>query len=581
MAFIAQEEINHVRNSANIVDVIGSYVPLTPKGKNFFCVCPFHEDHNPSMSVSPDKQIYRCFVCGNTGNVFTFVERFLNVSFAEAVSLVAKQSGISISVDTREKSTDKMALEHEVMDLVLKIYQNNIHTYEGEQAVQYLKQRGLSEETIKEFQIGLALNKNILYDILNSKKYDSKILENLGLINQNDKECLDVFRNRILFPIHDFNGYVVGFTGRCYLADITPKYLNTKETYLFKKGKILFNYHRAKEAIRLKKQLIIVEGNMDAIRLSSVGIKNVVALMGTSLTKDQLEALKKLRVPLVLMLDNDNAGEEATYNLGSLLEEKEFDFSVVRLSKVKDPDEYVLTYGKEALEENIDKAISFIDFKLNYLKRNKNLEKASDLSEYIHSVLSNLKNSSDEILKEVTLQKLANDYNISYVVLKEQLGETQQNKIVKTVEKEKIKKRKDGYDRICEEILFYMMNGVDYIKLYQTRIGVFPVQEYRMVANEIIYYYEKNKSIQVADFISYMETNPLKELVLNIINTYDLEINEENMLQLMQMFQKKTREKEIEELKTEIKKELDVNKKMELMGRLTKLKNGSGEYENN
>ncbi len=573
MSLISQEDINKVRNSANIVDVIGSYISLTPKGKNFFAVCPFHEDHNPSMSVSPDKQIYRCFVCGNTGNVFTFVEKFLGVSFAEAVFTVAKSCGVVISSEQTLKKEDKLQKEHELMALVLKIYQNNLRAFEGEKALAYLQKRGLFDATIKEFEIGLSLNKNILHDLLKEKEYGDKMLEDLGLINCNEKEFLDVFRNRILFPIHDLNGYVVGFTGRCYLTDIVPKYLNTKETYLFKKGKVLFNYHRARDAIRLSKTLILVEGNMDAIRLSSVGIKNVVALMGTSLTKEQIEALKKLRVHLVLMLDNDEAGESATYSIGNLLEEQGFSFSVVRLNGAKDPDEYVVQFGKEAMMSNLEKSFSFMDFKLNYLKKNKNLDEISDLSEYIKSVIANLKKSQDDVLKEVTLQKLVKDYNISYDVLREQLGTEEKTEKIEKKSLVKNNPRINGYDKLCETILFYMMNGGDFIRLFQNHIGVFPEQKHRLIANEILYYYEKHKRICLADFITYIETNDLKDKILEIISREDgVELNNEAMFECIKLFNLKAKERKISEIKEKIKNEFDVHKKMELTKKLTELK---------
>lgn len=574
MAFIPQEEINYIKQSANIVDIIGSYVSLSPKGKNFFGICPFHEDHSPSMSVSKEKQIYSCFTCGNTGNVFTFVERFLNISFAEAVASVAKQCGISLSVDISKKSEKSNRQEYEIMELATKLYQNNLYTTKGKEAIDYLSKRGLLEETIKDFEIGLSLEQNMLAPILKTKKYEEKMLKDLGLINDNNN---DIFKNRIMFPIHDINGSPVGFTARCYLTDITPKYLNSKETIIFKKGNILFNYHNAKEHTRLNKSIVIVEGNMDAIRLASVGIKNVVALMGTSLTKEQLEHLKKLRVPLILMLDNDQAGETATVNIGEFLTENNIDFKVVRLNGAKDPDEYAIKYGKEKLEETIKNAISFMEFKLNFLKKDKNLDNVNDLSDYIKSVINSLKNSNDEILKEVTLQKLVRDYNISYSVLKNMLGNSKKEVVVK----ENTTLKRTGYDKICESILFSMMNDFEYIKLYQSLIGVFSKKEYRLIANEIIYYYEKNKKINVSDFISYIETNELKDKTLDIISKeIEMEISREIVLELINQYKIKENNNKIEEIKKEIKNELDVNKKEELLKKLTELKKGSVENEN-
>jgi len=574
MTFISQNELNTIRSNVSIVDVISSYVPLTQKGKNFFGVCPFHEDHSPSMSVSEEKQIYKCFSCGATGNVFTFVENYLNVSFAEAAIILAEKAGLALHWDLPTKREVKYQEEYDLMDLALRFYQNNLQTEEGEKARDYLKERGLLEDTIKEFSIGLSLSNHLFYTLFSKKGYKDSLLQDLGLIAKSGEQVYDVFQNRIMFPIHDLEGHVVGFTARCYLFDMTPKYLNTRETYLFKKGSILFNYHRAKETIRIHKQVIVVEGNMDAIRLSSVGIKNVVALMGTSLTREQMEAFKKLRSQVILMLDNDTAGETATFQVGNLLEENSIPFSVVRLSGEKDPDAYVLKNGAAAILENVKNAISFLDFKLNYLKKNKNLQDASDLADYIKAVLQSLKNNSDTILKEVTLQKLANDYNISYAVLKEQLGNEEVTKKVVFKEKsQEVKKMKSTYEKLCEEILYYMMHDVVFIKLYQTKLGIFPTKEHRLIANEILYYYETNKSIQLADFITYAETTTMYTSIMDILSSIEeKELTGSAMLELIRRLKKKMKEQEIEKLKMELKKELDENKKTTLALKIVEIK---------
>ncbi len=579
MAFIEQEEINRIRSSASIVDVISSYVPLTQKGKNYFGVCPFHEDHSPSMSVSEEKQIYKCFSCGATGNVFTFVENFLNISFAEAVELIASKVGISVAVNFSKKKEIKFKEENEAMDLALKFYQNNLNTESGKKAIEYLKKRDLHENTIKDFSIGLAMDQNMLYKILSKKGYSDKLLESIGLVHQIGNEEHDLFQNRIMFPIHNLDGQVVGFTARCYLKEETPKYINTKETILFKKGNILFNYHRAFDSIRLLKEVIVVEGNMDAIRLYSVGIKNVVALMGTSITKEQMAIFKKLRSKVILMLDNDSAGENATLTVGNLLEENQIPFQIVRLSGEKDPDSYIIKNGKEAMEEVIKNAISFVDFKLNYFKKNKNLNDASDLAEYIKAVIDGLKNTNDIILKEVTLQKLSNDYNISYTVLKEQLGMTELEEKKRNEKRvEKKEERQSSYDKICRKILFYMMNDKEYVRLYQTKLGVFPTKEHRIIANEIVYYLEKNKTINLADFITYAENMNLKDEIMAIIsNEKDLVLTEEEMLELLAIIRKKIKKEEINKLKALIKEEYDVNKKMALLEKITELKKENGD----
>ncbi len=582
MTFISQKEINEIRSNASIVDIISSYIPLSQKGKNYFGVCPFHEDHSPSMSVSDEKQIYKCFSCGATGNVFTFVENYLNISFSEAVEMVAQKIGISIHVNTPLKQETKYKEEYTIMDLSLKFYQNNLNTYRGEKAISYLKERNLTLDTIKDFSIGLSLDKDMLYTFLSKKGYKDKLLQDLGLIQISDDKAYDVFQNRIMFPIHNLEGRVVGYTARCYFTEITPKYLNTRETYLFKKGTILFNYHRAKEAIHFSKVVILVEGNMDAIRLYSVGIKNVVALMGTSLTKDQIEALKKLRAKIILMLDNDNAGETASFMIGNTLEENHLSFEVVRLNGAKDPDSYVVEFGADAILENIKNAISFTDFKLKYLKKDKNLNDANDLAEYVKEVIASLKNMDDAILKEVTLQKLANDYNISYTILKEELGNKEEKHKKQVFKEEKTENtiKKSSYEKICEKILFYMMHSPGFIKLYQTQLGIFPTKEHRLIANEILYYYEINKTINLADFITYIETTTCKAEVMSILkNEEEKPVTEEAMKELLHKLKKMIKEQEIEKLKQELSQEFDENRKTILAEKILEIK-GSVADEN-
>lgn len=580
MTKISPEEILKIRSSASIVDIISSYIPLTPKGKNYFGVCPFHEDHSPSLSVSPEKQIYKCFSCGATGNVLTFLENYLNISFMEAVNLLTSKLGIAVSIDLTPKVNLKYQKEYDLMDFALKFYHNNLNTEAGTKAREYLYKRGLTDEVIDDFDLGLSLDKNLLTTILNKKGYDNEMLYNLGLISD-VLNPHDMFLNRIMFPIHNLEGQVVAFTARAYQEEIKPKYINSKETYIFKKGNILFNYHRAKDMARTLKEVVIVEGNMDAIRLYASGIKNVMALMGTSLTKDQIEVLKKLRAKIILMLDNDEAGETATYLVGQALEEKNIDFSVVRLSDAKDPDEYVLKFGAEAITKNIKNAISFMDFKLVYLKKDKNLNEAEGLASYLKEVLKSLVNA-DEILKEVTLQKLSNDYNISYGVLKNELGEQKPQDKELVIEPLPVIKKKKGYEKLAEEILYLMMNSVNYIKMFQVQLGMFPEKEHRVIANEIMYYYEKNKDINLADFITYAETTDLKKEIMAIINKgYMDEVSDEVMLELLMSFKNKIRRQKELEIKKQLKLEMDENKKVALLEELTKLKKGCVEDESN
>ena len=317
MAFIDDETLNKIRKESDIVDVIGGYIDLVPKGKNFFGVCPFHDDHSPSMSVSPDKQIYRCFTCGASGNVFTFVTNYENISFYDAVVKLGEKIGIKLEKKNKIKKINQYENLYNLYELSVNFYKNNLNSIAGEKARDYLKSRKIDEDMIKRFDIGLSVSGGLSKVLKN--KCNPEDLVDIGLSYMSDNEVLDLYRNRIMFPIKDMEGNVVAYSGRKYDDSDGPKYINTKGTKIFIKGKTLYNYSDAIDEIRKKKEIIIVEGFMEVIRLYSIGFKNVVALMGTSFTTEQLEVIKKLNVKVVLNLDNDEPGKQATYTIGNEL----------------------------------------------------------------------------------------------------------------------------------------------------------------------------------------------------------------------------------------------------------------------
>lgn len=572
------EKIDSILKSANIIDIISSYVPLTQKGKNYFGVCPFHEDHSPSMSVSAEKQIYKCFSCGAAGNVFTFVKDYENVSFLEAVKIVADKCGLVFqgSVNSTPKIQHNKK-EYEIMDLALKYYQNNLNTPSGIEAKDYLKKRGLDEKVIKTFDLGLALNSkdNSLNKLFASKNIEVDTLYNLGLINRNGSYINDVFQDRVMFPIHDIDGNVVGFTGRIYKNSDQAKYINSKESVIFKKGNILFNYHRAKQEIKRKKEIIIVEGNMDAIRLHSNGIQNVVALMGTSLTNDQVNIIKSLRAKVILMLDNDEAGESATVNNGNILEKSGIKPLIVRLSGEKDPDEYIIKNGVQAIINNINNPVNFLDFKLSYYKKNKDLSKTNDLVKYIKEIIDSIKDLDDELTKELTIKKMSDEYDIPLDLLKNELAKVLKPKenIVKKPNKQ-TKEKLSKYDVACQNILYFMMNNGEYITVFENELGFFKNAKYRNLANEIIDYFEKNKAMDLASFIAFIETKDyISDEALNIIKSINLEeLNMRIFKEFIKVAEIESIKEEIKDLKEQIKDELDENKKIELGNKLISLK---------
>lgn len=582
MVMISNEEINAIRKNCNIVDVISSYVPVTLKGKDYKCVCPFHDDHSPSMSISTSKQIYKCFSCGAAGNVFTFVQNYENVSFIEAVKIVAEKIGYQISGILKQETVLKYQKEYDLMELVNKYYENNINTRNGLQAKEYLHNRGLSDEDISKFRIGLALDEaTTLKNILEKKGYTIKVLEDLGLVNVADGNAYDVFRGRITFPLYDTEGHVIGYSARIYRGEQVAKYINTKETYLYKKGNYLYNYHLAKDEAKRSKKLIIVEGQMDAIRLYINGVKNVVALMGTALTKEQVELIKRLRCMVILGLDGDEAGKTATLKNGEILVQNNIKVEVVRISLKKDPDEYVFTYGIDGYIKMLDNPVDYLDFKLETLKSSINAENTLELTNYVNKVLDDLKTIKDPIYLDLSLTKLSKSSNIAKDVLKERLNEISSLQTItqEVFKKEEVveKQSQNLLDKITKKMLYYMLNDRKYVLEYQEKIGYFPNKIYRGIANEIVFFIGKNYNITVADFISYISYNEtFSGEVLKILEE-DEDVSDENFELILKSYQKQKDKEDIELLKKELASELDRNRQLQILEQIRKIKKGSVE----
>lgn len=575
MALIKDEEINAIREQADIVDIISDYLKLTKKGKNYVAVCPFHDDHSPSLVVSKERQIFNCFTCRTGGNVFSFIMKYENVDFFEALQIVANKIGYKLSSTNFNNFESKNKKEYEIMEIAKKYYLNNIFTDLGTSARKYLENRGINNDIIREFNLGLALkSKNELYKLLVKKNINNEMLDNLGLVYINGTDVFDFFNNRIIIPIEDLKGNVVGFSGRIFNGEKeTSKYINTKETVIFKKGQILFNYHNAKNAIRDEKCVIVVEGNMDAITLSSSGIKNVVALMGVALSKEQIDVLKKLKVPVILMLDNDQAGLNSTLKNGEMLKNADIDVKVVRLTGEKDPDEYIRANGVDALKDNIKHAINFVDFKLEYLKNDKNLNNIDDLVTYVKEVVKALKNEND-LTKEIFISKISKDYQIDPEILKREININ--NEQIKKEEKVvyERKKKANKYEIATSKVLYHMMVDSKYIVIYKRSLGYFKEKEKRMLASEIVYYNSEHNNINIADFTTYiMPQENLFNLVNEIVNeNIHTIINEDEFNACIDVILKSIKIDEIKELKEEIKKEMDISKKIDLITKLTNLK---------
>ena len=565
--------INEVRFKNDIVEVISSYLPLTKKGKNYFGVCPFHADTNPSMSVSREKQIYKCFSCGASGNVFNFVMDYEQVDFKEALNILAKRVGLTVGnfKPTKEKKYEKY---YKMYDLAVKFYQNNLNSEEGVKAKEYLASRKIDEDLIKRFKIGLSLRKkDTLTKILLKKDYTLKELEDYGLGNGHN----DLYINRIMFPLFDNNGDPVGFSGRIYNGSHDSKYINTKETNIFKKGELLYNYHEAKESVREKKYLIVVEGFMDVIRLASVGIDNVVALMGTALTKEQITLLKRLSNNIYLCLDGDKAGQKGIYQNGLLLEQENVNLYAIVLKDDLDPDEYILKYGKASFESLLENPTSFSEFKVDYLKGDYNFASIDDKSKYINQVLASLSNVTDDIKKELILEKLAKDLEINIEILRKKLQNDQKYSKIKTLKKTPVQStKKDKYQKATLVILNYMLEESKFRIIYERKLNYLPYPLARQLANEIIYYAKQNDGLVLADFITYLSdkeevSNYLKEVInYEVVGEKD-EASFEDYLNVIKSYNQLCL---IKKLKEEMQKEVDPLRKAKIADKILEVKSG-------
>ena len=567
---------NTIREKIDIVDIIGERLPLTKKGKNYWGICPFHDDNNPSMSVSRDKQIYKCFSCGAAGNVFNFIMNYDHMDFRDALVYLGNRCGVDVKGVRKSSSNTKFTKMYEAYDISLKYFVNNLNSGAGKKAREYLKNRKIDDKLIKKYEIGLSLaNSNDLTNLLIKKDFDISMINEIGL--SNDKH--DVYNDRIMFPLHDTYGKCVGFSGRIYDSSSDSKYVNTKESPIFKKGEMLYNYHRVKEECRKKNYVIVMEGFMDVIRASSVGINNCVALMGTSMTKEQLNLIKRLSSNIILCLDGDDAGVNATLKNGELFLNEGIEVKVINLPNPDDPDTYILNNGKDKFLSLIDNSILFNDFKLAKLKENVNFNKVSEKSDYINAVLKELAKSDDDIRIEIVLKDLEKEYNIGYNTLELQLEKYRTPKEKKKVvvpEIKKSNKRKSKYEKALVSIIYYMLNNewvIDEVK--KAKLNILD-NDYRITVTEIIYYYDTNGSINLADFYTYInDREDTKKVIDEVINNKLPEVIEKEVLyDYFKVIRDYCKKKEIDRLNDLISKEVDPLEQAKLAEKIRILRMG-------
>ncbi len=566
---------SEIRSKVDIVDVIGERIPLVARGKNFFGVCPFHDDSNPSMCVSREKQIYTCFSCHATGNVYTFLMNYEHIDFKEALKLLGEKAGVatgSIHISKKQTKYDKL---YDAYSFSLKYFQNNLNSTVGKDAKDYLTKRQIGEDIIKEFEIGLSLeSRDDLTKLLTNKSYDLVTLNRIGLSSDDH----DIYNDRIMFPLYDVNGRVVGFSGRIYKENGQNKYVNTKETDIFKKGEMLYHYHIAREECRKKKCVIVMEGFMDVIRASTIGIKNTVALMGTALTKEQTELIRRLSPNMILCLDGDDPGQKATLSIGDHLLEQGLEVKVITLPNPEDPDSYILKNGKERFEGLIESAQNFVDYKMQKLKENVDFRSDEEKASYINKVIEETSKLEDAIHREVVLKRLAKEFDIGYNTLEMRMNSllTEKKEEEPVIIPKKKRTKKDKYTKAYEQIIYFMLNQEWVITQVEKEKIIFPTEVMRTTCSEIIYYYKKYGSMNLADFYTYIQE---KENILTFLNSilaedYVEDTTKEELFLYFKVIREYINKQEINRLTNRMKKEVDPIEQAKIVEKIRKLRLG-------
>ena len=525
MARLSQEKIDQIRGSVDIVDVIGSYIPLERHGKGYWVVCPFHDDTNPSMSVSQELQIYKCFVCQEGGNVFTFLQNYLKISFIEAVKKVAEIGHIDVSelddfVPIKKENTMTQPLytmhqeAHDMYSLLLK-------TQDGKKAYDYLRKRNMSDAIIEKFEIGYASSKHSLYEALNILGYQETDMLKSGLIVESNMHYYDRFSDRIVFPLWDDVGRIVGFSGRVYQnSSQESKYMNSPESDIFIKGNILYHYHQAKAVMRFHDFVYLLEGFMDVIALDSIGIENTVALMGTALTKEHIVMLRKLSNTIHLSLDGDEAGRKATLKIGQQLVDNGFHVRIVLMKDGCDPDEVLQVYSKDELLSILKRNINLIEYKIEYYYSRSNMNNFDERRDYVRKIANDISLLEDQLERNyfIELVSIKSNFKVADIEeIVENLRHQEEHKNKTTIPtKAKTSRLLNKFQKAERSLLHYMLLDKQVCLQYETKLGFMTKEQYRVIANYIVDYYRKHQEIEIANFISNINNQEITKIVLDI-----------------------------------------------------------------
>ena len=544
MAFnksIAEDVLKH----ADIVQVISSYLPLVKQGKNYKAVCPFHDDTNPSLVVSPEKQFFKCFVCGTSGTAISFVQKYEHISYGEAIKKVADivnyhPEGLESIAKPKKVDERKESLLKCLHDLSL-YYQFALNTPEGMEGLDYFETRKLDASLRNKYKLGYAFKDGkSTINFLQKKGHSIKTIEDTGIAKMvSNGVYADMNEGRVVFPICDIDGNVIGFSARRLVNDDTPKYMNTPETYLFHKTNNLYNIHIAKDAAKLKGYLYVCEGFMDVYALSKIGIDAAVAIMGTALTNEHIQILRSLNVEIRLCLDGDGPGQSAMMKISKMLSKAGLNYRIVdNQGSSKDPDEILNEDGQAALEEYLNKLISQVDFALNFYLRTNPLKTSEEKKTLVKEFLPILVRVNSQIELDTYLRKLEkitgfDAESIRNLVRKARASAS--NSDVETAREmiETFHPERKALQKLVtaeRELLYQMSQNKDAVAFYERHVGGFYDDAYRAIANYIIEYASSHDQMSEAGLMSLLEESDIenKQQLINDLTAIYVETHPSN-----------------------------------------------------
>lgn len=565
--FYPDEIIEEVRSSNDIVEVISQYIHLKKSGRNFFGICPFHNEKTPSFSVSPDKQIYHCFGCNEGGNVIRFLMKIENITFIEAVQMLAKRARIELPQDD---ISDELKKSNTIKELIYKVnkeagrfYYKNLGEKSGEEAKKYLLNRGIDSKTITKFGLGYSKNEwDSLYKHLLSCGFPQDIIIKAGLVKKSKKDqYIDIFRNRVIFPIFDIYNNVIAFGGRS-LDNSTPKYLNSPETLVFNKSKNLYALNIAKNTN--SKRVVIVEGYLDAITLHQHGIDYAVASLGTALTDNQAKLLKKYCDEVVVSYDSDVAGQSATIRSVEILNNTGCSIKILQIPQSKDPDEYVRKHGIEKFIYLMDKAKTYFQFKIELVKKQHNLSSVDGKIKFLNTMSNVLANIDNNIERDAYIKILSDETGISSESIIAQINKKlyKDNNYKKPQKNNKyyLPEQKDisiGDKKLdnAERMLIYLICQKDNYKKYSDLIDldIFSYEINKRIAELVFKRLSAGYNVEPADIISILHNG---DEISTVSQIFSLQIEFEDVdkaiVECLNYIYKTNKYKEILKLSTSV-----------------------------